>query len=403
MSALDDSHGWTPPSRAILSLTALYFLAKPFYFWASGLPQLADLIALVIIMLSISNSYWRQSSNDSTRGLTVFVLFAFHATVVNLIAMLVTNGSNTFLYSSAFLIFNCMLAIAFARFHQTMGQELRRTLFYSVAASLVVQALLQLGTQDAYRAKGFFNNPNQLAYFALLSACIIIFVTHLGEGHLLTTVISLLAATFLVLASLSKAGIIAMGLLLALFVLSAARLSNRRVRATAGIFACLALFMSYSLASNSSTLFKRLETRFSSPDGDDNLSSRGYDRIGMYPETWVFGAGDGDYGRFGEDIEFHSTMGTVLVSYGVVGLSLMLVLFYIGLRRSGSIGIVVLLPVMSYGITHNGLRNSFLWILLALMVSMSRNRSGRGVQGAIQGLPASIKVRSSQQEVRKFQ
>ena len=106
-------------------------------------------------------------------------------------------------------------------------------------------------------------------------------------------------------------------------------------------------------------------------DSDDNLEGRGYYRIYEYPEYWLFGAGEGEYSRFryGE-IEFHSTLGNIQVSYGLVGILLFINLMRLALKNDRYRSWYILFMIMLYGLTHNGIRNSLFWILLALMASV---------------------------------
>ncbi len=70
-----------------------------------------------------------------------------------------------------------------------------------------------------------------------------------------------------------------------------------------------------------SPLAASVTQRFSSigKKSSDSLEGRGYDRIWRYKQNLLFGAGEGADYRFGRAIEMHSTLGTVLFSYGMPG------------------------------------------------------------------------------------
>ncbi|GBD74301.1 hypothetical protein TEHN7125_2461 [Tetragenococcus halophilus subsp. halophilus] len=107
-------------------------------------------------------------------------------------------------------------------------------------------------------------------------------------------------------------------------------------------------------------------------DADDNLEGRGYDRLYDHPEYWISGAGEGAYYRFSKsNFELHSTLGNLLISYGIVGLSLFVLMILFVLRNDRFRSAYIVLFLMVYGLTHNGIRNSLLWILLALIASYS--------------------------------
>jgi len=131
---------------------------------------------------------------------------------------------------------------------------------------------------------------------------------------------------------------------------------------------------------------KRLESI--GMDNDDSLEGRGYNRIFDYPEYWIFGAGEGEYTRFeGFQLEMHSTLGNIQASYGLIGLCLFLCFLFLTIRKDLSGSWYIILFIMTYGLTHNGIRNSLFWILIAL-IAVHLKSTGKS------GLSNSIKVSS---------
>jgi hypothetical protein len=101
----------------------------------------------------------------------------------------------------------------------------------------------------------------------------------------------------------------------------------------------------------------------------DSLATRGYDRIANYPEHILLGAGEGAYGRFRSDLygtELHSSFGTLLFCYGVVGAGCfacaLLFLGRLDLRAA-----LYLVPALVHGMAHQGLRFAFFWAVLAFV------------------------------------
>ena len=116
---------------------------------------------------------------------------------------------------------------------------------------------------------------------------------------------------------------------------------------------------------------------------DDTLESRGYIRILGYPEYMVIGAGEGALYRFGDPDdddqqirEIHSTLGTILFSYGLIGLAVFATAMWRLYRLSSAARLIYLLPPFLYGFTHQGLRFSFLWLLFAVLAVLGAT-SGR--------------------------
>jgi hypothetical protein len=90
---------------------------------------------------------------------------------------------------------------------------------------------------------------------------------------------------------------------------------------------------------------------------DDSLAGRGYDRFWRFPEYLIFGAGEGDFQRFAGmyDVEIHSTLGSLVFSYGIVGAGLAVLATLMTIERRPA-GLLYLMPAMAYGVAHNGIR-----------------------------------------------
>ena len=112
-------------------------------------------------------------------------------------------------------------------------------------------------------------------------------------------------------------------------------------------------------------------------DSDDNLVGRGYGRIALYPEFILFGAaegiGPGNDPRYDDPYmsgEIHSTFGTLLFSYGFVGLATFLILLIIATDWTSLISITSVMAISSYSLTHQGLRFTNVWIFLVVAFLM---------------------------------
>jgi hypothetical protein len=105
------------------------------------------------------------------------------------------------------------------------------------------------------------------------------------------------------------------------------------------------------------------------------LEERGYDRIVNHPEYWLLGAGEGYYRRYAETSaigahELHSSVGTLLHCYGAIGLGLFVVFVFRVFRRMDRRAILVALAPAAYGLSHQGLRVTLLWVMLALVICL---------------------------------
>lgn len=109
---------------------------------------------------------------------------------------------------------------------------------------------------------------------------------------------------------------------------------------------------------------------------DDNLEGRGYDRIFNHPEYLLLGAGEVDIKRFKSfDGEIHSTFGNLFFSYGVIGLALFLGIIISLIKGNNFTNYYYIIPLFLYSLTHNGIRNTILWILFALIYYMKHHET----------------------------
>lgn len=227
------------------------------------------------------------------------------------------------------------------------------------------------GGNVSARATGFFNNPNQLGYFALCTQGIFLVLRYSGLISLSRSLVLIIITTFLVFLSLSKAAII--GSLFATLIFS---LSERGSR-TLMMFVAPALPLVAAIISFSdSSIFSRLHAfqRISSigSQGDDSLEARGY-LIHRFFDSffdYLFGIGSrGVLDHLGHEI--HSTIFSPFGSYGSIGfilfLTALILWFYkctclFGFLKTSSI----IVPLMLYGVAHNGTRFTVLYLLIFL-------------------------------------
>ena len=256
--------------------------------------------------------------------------------------------------------------------------------FKSCLISLSIQIIIYMisGGSSGVRNVGTFNNPNQLGYYALLITALIMFCANQVNTRVRWTVLGISSGLILAFTSLSKAAILSYLGLVFVFILKNL-LNKKNIKKM--IIVLVMLISSYSLINsttnilNENQVLQSVETRLNSigDDSDDNLEGRGYGRIIDFPEYWVFGAGEGEFNRFSgplQGYEFHSTLGNIQVSYGLIGLILYILLLLSVTKGNGYSNFYIIIFILIYGITHNGIRNSLFWILVALIASRTDNR-----------------------------
>lgn len=369
--------------KAFLVLLGLYFILKPFYLWENGLPQISDIVLLTVIILYIIKNKLKIGIFKGARQYVLLnFIFVFYISFINILWSLIFNGEFSFIKASMFYIFNFMAAIIVVSSHCKYGERIYKLIYFSVLASIVLQFIIFLlsGGFTGNRAVAYFNNPNQLGYHSLLTLALFLVINERSSINSTWLFIGILFSFVLCLASLSKAAIISfLGMLLYSILLHIrnwifAKKINKVYLILIMIITSAFIYYQYnSEVFNSSFFFESVKYRLSTigQSGDDNLSQRGYDRILAYPLYLMFGAGEGMYSRFKSTMEIHSTMGNILMSYGLIGILLYIAILFPPCKKNRWEGLYIIAFITLYGLVHNGIRNTFFWIIISLIYNDS--------------------------------
>jgi len=227
-----------------------------------------------------------------------------------------------------------------------------------------------------YRGQLFFNSPNQLGYYALLSACLFAMSQRpLGISRVRAS-IGVTCCAYLAILSASRASVAGISVLL--FVLL---FSNPRTI----ILATLASIAVVNLGGPITHAITTAQER-AIKDRDPNTpfsEERGYDRLWHYPEYIVTGAGEGACERFvsqpGEHArELHSSFGAVIFSYGIVGVVLFMLFAFRAVRGAPLRMSLMLVPALMYTVAHQGFRFTTFWVVLAAFVVLKTMPDKKG-------------------------
>ena len=362
--------------RPALIVWCLFIASQPIYILDSGLPQPGDFLLLPLIPLALSG--WnRRLSPESARPMRILMLFTGWVMLVNYAWALITGnfglvGKDTYLLFPIYYVYNASVVfVALVLYHRYGTRFLSLTLRL-VLMTVLLQVLLSFffhGTRIT-RSSVLFNNPNQLGYFAMLSACMIALCQRRLRYSTLLSGIGLTACVYLALLSASKAGVGGTLLLLAVTVIA-----NPRVLVAAAIAIGLVLAVGGKIEQAIDTTHTRmLENR---RPQHTFFEQRGYDRILQHKEHLLLGAGEGGTSRFSDTTvigthEIHSSAGTVLFSYGIAGACLFLAFIVRVIQRASLRSALMLLPALAYTIAHQGLRFTSLWILIGLFICIKQ-------------------------------
>jgi hypothetical protein len=361
------------PGAIELLVFAGVVLSSPFYSLTVILPPghwFAALLCVIVLSkrrMPFTTNQWRM--------LSPLVAFICLTTLVGAIWALALRSPDPlvapFAYASGGMLFISILTLSNRHGHTFIDLA-----FFAIIASLLIQLVWSCSQPIRWHLEQccmYFDNPNQLGLHAVVCGCLIAAIATAAPAAKLPWVF---IGGFLILyylrLSLSRAAIgagLALILLLPILLRKRARLVYIAILATSCVTA--AIFWDTQALSNVADRIARTgHGRY------DNLEGRGYDRIVNHPQYLLFGAGEGGYRRFRTALprEMHSTLGTIVFSYGLAGLALFLAFLFrlsVGQRRRA---LVVLVPFLVYGLTHHALRSIYAWLLFAILACLQESK-----------------------------
>lgn len=372
-----ESNKYSLIDNLIFFLLSSYFITIPFYLWNSGLPQISDLFMVLLLIIYLFKTKGNIKYTDKAKSfLLVGLLFVFYTTFINVLWIFLMEDISSFIINPFFYVYNYLIVVLITSLYTVYKKRILQLIYKSVTVSVLLQTIILFvnGGYTGGRMMGSFNNPNQLGYFALLTTAILIVLNNKMEIKPIWFIIIYFSNALLILASLSSTTIISYLILTLFFTLS--KMKNKKLKRK--FLLSLAIIVFVILIVNNATDFfdnslmiEGLQTRIRTMESKTSgiVTQRGYNRLIEFPKYWIFGAGEGAYlERFGSALEFHSLLGNIQVSYGIIGTILFLRLLFIAVQKNKFENWYVVLSILIYGITHNGIRNSVLWILLNLIL-----------------------------------
>jgi hypothetical protein len=349
-----------------LVIWVLFLLLSPLYIVSSGLPQPGDW--LVLLLLPVTLFTWNGAlDKSSARMIRALIWFTVWVFVVNYAWALVLGkwrSPKDFIIHPFFYFFNSAVFLCALVIARKNREAFLRITVEVVFLTIVVQVASSFFySSSSVRGQVFFNSPNQLGYYALLSACLFAMAQRpLGISRF-KAAIGMSSCAYLALLSASRSSVA--GILILLLVLL---FSNPRTI----IIASLAIVGLVSLGGPVANAIEHAEKRVTE-DRDPTTTfaeERGYDRIWRNPEYLITGAGEGAYERFvfrqGEARrELHSSFGTMFFGYGIIGLTLFGVFGLRVIRGAPLRMTMMLVPALAYTVAHQGLRFTMFWVVLA--------------------------------------
>lgn len=364
-------------NKNILSLKDFFWMVGifsfPFYIFGSGGIQISTVFLFIAALSEIHKTNFRDQDFIFVKNRVLPLLFFVIYAILITLAWLIIIRDTSILIFPLIYIFDFFILFALClRF----TKDNNFVIFFAslMVFSVVLQFILSfLFSSNGYRGTVFFNNPNQLGYFSLLTAAIITIFFKYKYINTIYYIVGMLCCIWLAQLSLSKSAMVS-GIFLLLYALYGL-LSNIKTQIIVIVLVvCFIFFLGDNplLLDRFDIVHGRIEAIGS--DDDDSAEGRGYDRIWLQPEMLLLGASEGAVYRWNTILtgyEMHSTWGTILFSYGFFGLICWLYfLVKVGLDNK-FVTLIPLLSIFAYGITHNGLRFVYFWFFMAILVFIS--------------------------------
>ena len=352
----------------------LYVLISSVYIFPKGMPQPADLLLVAGIGPALMAFFLNYKG--SVKPVYLYgILFAAYAFVINW-ANFVFFPDKRLALSSLYYIYNFLtfgfVVYLFKKDSRTVG----KLTYYAIVLATFMQLawVIFFPDQGVKRMTGGFLNPNQLAYWSLLTAGMLFFLKRYEKINLFD-VILFGTLGYIQTFALSKAGTISFAILFVYMVFTPHVTRHAKYL----IFILIMAASMYSVFNPGKVLeviqgtntYERVEARLLTigQENDESLEGRGYNRIWENPEYLLFGAGEGAFQRFrtwASSNELHSGLATILFSYGVLG-SLFFGLFLFRIFWPQPIVMWMIFGfILMFSVTHQAFRFTHFWAMLGI-------------------------------------
>jgi hypothetical protein len=373
--------------RPALVTWAIYLLLIPLYIFPSGLPQPGDLLVLLVIPLALQrwNGKLGRDMRSTVRALIWFTLWVCLVDLTWMFAMgsFAVSGPDAFLLFPLYYIYNALIFLAALVLVRRHGELFLRVTVFAVTITVYAQVLSSIAMGwGGSRGTLFFNNPNQLGYYALIAATLIALTQRRLQLRLVTSSLTLVCCGVLAVISASRAAAGGVAVLLVFMLFSNPKILVAACLAGAAVVSGVGPVADAIEASQDRVLNR------SSRSDASFFQERGYDRIWRNQQYLLLGAGEGGLSRFDDtayvkNMEIHSSAGTILFSYGIVGALLFLVFTWRLIRGARARLVITLLPPLLYTGAHQGLRFTMLWVVLAVFVALKDDVDRRRLEGRL--------------------
>ena len=373
-------------------LFVLAIATKPLYLTSSGSLQISDYLYMALFALFLLPGKISFPRYKEAKWALSFIVLIVYQFLVNIASYIVNdiNGINdmAMITRIIYYIFNLFVCITIFQLYGLIGyKKLLKLYLLGSSISIVVCYIgVIMYWSGTGRVTGFFNNPNQLGYYAILMMTVFVVFCH--EMPKKFGLVLIILCVVLNVFSLSKASLIGSAALIISYALLSSDSKGIKKTILTIITVLLVTMIIYMMMFSDNAFFTdkyyimKMRNRLfnmSSESDTDLGTGRGYDRIKEIGALIVTGVGQGAYDRFEalKGKELHSTYASLIVSYGLIGFGGYCYLFGKAIFSNKRIvfNVLSMIGVMLYSITHNGIRSSLLWTLIVMLLLRSQNNA----------------------------
>lgn len=352
----------------IVFFLSLSFFMSQFYVWDSGTPQPSHIFVVFFIL-----SFVLKRSVLDISSIKILLLFTIYVIINNIVWFFINDFSQSYLDSIMYWVFN----FSFYLFLINLGGN--KDIFFKAVLNIIFFSYLLIfflwfigfGRYDYYpRFNGFFNDPNQMAFWILSTCSIYLCISKKNYSNIAVYLLTV----FLILLTLSRSALLGIPFLtLALITKQKGSLSKKIALTAISFFTLLVIFyMTYKEG-----FFDNIILRFFEgvEEKDKQIGDRGFDLLLEFPEHLLFGAGQGGYDIYSSTgHEIHSTWLGILFYYGIFGLLLFLFFLYNIFKRLTFSEKMLFIAPMVYGFTTYSVRNTIFWFFIGIFFLAKKNR-----------------------------
>lgn len=357
----------------------LWFVAlvcSQFYIFASGLPQPSHMVFAVIILFTVLGFFIKGFDKKYGGFYKYIFLFLGYSTLVNLIWSIIEQDPE-FLLATVYWFFGTGLLISCVKYLSSESHiEVFKVAIFIGILILAVFSAVGIGRYDFFpRYNGFFNDPNQMAFWVICLFSFFILISSRSNSKLIILVLSGLSV-YIVMASLSRSALVGLFFVIIGIYLKVQGFGSSKDFKKAMLTGFLSLCFIIGIVLYSDFDFSSLDiverilnTRF-----DEQADIRGYYRAIQFPEYLFLGAGQGLDFRFNSPHEIHSSWMALFFYYGFVGSVLFLLFLSKIFFRLDIAEKFIFLGPLFYGFSTYGLRTPVFWLFLAAAIYASREK-----------------------------